>query len=335
MVKTAVVIPVRNGAAQLLDCVSSVLRQTSPPDEILIVVAPSTDGSRRVAQDLAEETIRVLDNPAGDRGSALNAALSATDGRTIAMVDAQSRLEPDYLDRALAALRSAGADVAGGPMRAVGQGPVGRAMALALASPFGIGDSQFHFGSAAREADSVYLGVYRRRVFERIGRYNTALLRTEDDDLNARAREAGFRIWLDPSIRSTYLCRNDLPAIWRQYLGYGFWKVALGTVRAGALRPRHALPAAFVLGLVAAAVISRLVWWPALPLVISTYLVAAWSASLAVAGPLSAKLLFPVVAMTMHLAYGLGTLAAVAVLPRLAQRAREGARAAAPIDGAS
>ena len=146
MVNTAVVIPVRNGAGQLLDCVASVLRQTSPPDEILIVVGPSTDDSRRVAQDLVGQTIRVLDNPAGDRGSGLNAALSATDARTIAMVDAQSRLEPDYLDRALATLGSAEADVAGGPMRAVGQSPVGRAMALALASPFGIGDSQFHFG---------------------------------------------------------------------------------------------------------------------------------------------------------------------------------------------
>ena len=68
---------------------------------------------------------------------------------------------------------------------------------------------------------------------------------------------------------------------------------------------------------------------------ISIYLVAAWSAALAVAGPMSAKLLFPVVTITMHVAYGLGTLAAVAVLPRLARRAREGARAAAPVDGAS
>ena len=335
MVSTAVVIPVRNGAGQLHDCVASILRQTRPPDEILIAIAPSTDDSRRVAQEVAGQTTRVLDNPAGDRGSGLNIALASTEARTIAMVDAQSRLEPDYLERALAALDSVGVDVAGGPMRAVGRNPIGRALALALASPFGIGDSQFHFGSAAREADSVYLGVYRRRVFERIGRYNTALLRTEDDDLNARAREAGFRIWLDPSIRSTYLCRNDLPAIWRQYLGYGFWKVALGTVRAGALRPRHALPAAFVLGLAAAAVVSWLLWWPALPLVISIYLVAAWSASLAVAGPLSAKLLFPAVTLTMHVAYGVGTLAAVMVLPRLARRARDGARAAAAVGARS
>src|SRR5688500_17335782 len=122
-------------------------------------------------------------------------------------------------------------------------------MAAALRSPFGVGDSQFHFAGAARDVDSVYLGVYRADVLRRVGRYNVALLRTEDDDLNTRIRMAGFRIRLDPAIRSAYRCRETLGAIWRQYFGYGYWKVALATIRSGALRARHAVPAAFVVGL--------------------------------------------------------------------------------------
>jgi hypothetical protein len=131
---------------------------------------------------------------------------------------------------------------------AVGQsdGPIGQAMAAALRSPFGVGDSQFHYEGEAREVESVYLGVYRTDAFRRVGCYNTALLRTEDDDLNARIRAAGMKIWLDPAIRSTYLCRNRLSDIWRQYFGYGYWKVGLASVRRDALRARHMVPALFV-----------------------------------------------------------------------------------------
>ena len=327
MVSTSALIPARNAADQLIDCVASILRQSRPPDEIVIVVGPSTDDTRQVASGLAGQTIRVLDNPAGDRGSGLNIGLSATTAAVIAMVDAQSRLDPDYFERALAALDSSRADVVGGPMRPMGRTAVGRALALALTSPFGIGDSRFHFAGEGREVESVYLGLYRRAVFDRVGRYNAALLRTEDDDLNARAREAGMRIWLDPAIRSVYLCRNDLPSIWRQYFGYGFWKIALATVRPGALRFRHAVPALFAVGVVGAAVVSALVWSPAFPLLVAAYLTTAWSVSASAKGGLLDRALLPLVTVTMHLSYGLGSILALPVLPSLARRARDGARA--------
>ena len=163
VVSTVALIPARNAAGQLIDCVAAILRQSRPPDEIVIVVGPSTDDTRQVASGLAGQAIRVLDNPAGDRGSGLNIGLGATQAAIVAMVDAQSRLHPDYFECALGALDSSRADIVGGPMRPVGRTAVGRALALALTSPFGIGDSQFHFAREGREVDSVYLGVYRRR----------------------------------------------------------------------------------------------------------------------------------------------------------------------------
>ena len=328
MVSVAVVIPARNAGLLLVDCVAHVHRQSRNADEILIVIGPSTDTTRRVAEGLRGGVVRILENPAGDRASALNAALRATHSEILAMVDAQSLIAPDYLEQALAVLDRSSCDIAGGPMRPRGVSAVGRAFALALTSRFGIGDSQFHQASRAGPADSVYLGIYRKSVFERIGAYNPALLRTEDDDLNARAREAGFRIWLDPAIRSVYLCRNDLRSIWRQYLGYGYWKVALATVCPGALRPRHAVPAVFVLTIAAGAAVSVVAWPPTLPLLMAIYLSTAWSVAFRLPGQTQARLLFPVATAVMHLAYGCGTIAGVFSLPRLARRAREGALAA-------
>ncbi|MEJ7804079.1 MAG: glycosyltransferase family 2 protein, partial [Candidatus Limnocylindria bacterium] len=137
---------------------------------------------------------------------------------------------------------------------------------------------------------------------------------------------SGLHIWLDPTIRSVYLCRDSLGAIWRQYHGYGFWKVALATMRPGAIHVRHLVPVSFVIGLVGAALVSTLLWWPALPLVLVGYLAAAWVAALL--GPaeeVSARLIFPLVTLTMHLAYGTGTLRGLLAWPRLRSLVRRGA----------
>lgn len=324
--KVAVVVPVRDAASLLPDCLAAIHAQDRPSDAILVVVAPSSDGTHDVASSLAGAETTILDNPAGDRGSAINRALDATDADVIAMVDAQARLAPDYLSRALVALERHAACVVGGPMRPEGRTVIGRAMAAALCSPFGIGNSQFHFEGQAREVEAVYLGVYRSGVFAKVGRYNPALLRTEDDDLNARVRDAGLRIWLDPAIRSTYLCRDSLGAIWRQYHGYGYWKVALATIRPGAIRLRHLVPAFFVVGLAVAAVVSLVLWWPALPLILLMYLgVALGAALVGSTGNALARLLFPLVTLTMHMAYGTGVLRGLLHWPRVRAVVRRGA----------
>lgn len=324
--RVAIILPVRNAEALLPDCLAAVTSQTRAADEVFIVVAPSNDGTIALARRLAGPSQVVRDNPAGDRGSAINIALTESRSDVIAMVDDRSRLAPDYLETALIALERHAADVVGGPMRPHGRSAIGRAMAMALQSSFGIGDSQFHFAGKARKAESVYLGVYRRSVFAAVGRYSPVLQRTEDDDMNARIREAGLQIWLDPAIRSTYLCRGSFGAIWRQYHGYGYWKVGLAAARPRAIRLRHLIPAGFVLALVAAAVISFAWWPPALPLLFASYFLTGWVAALlAPRCGVVERLLFPFITLTMHLAYGTGTLTALLAWPHLRSLVRRGA----------
>ena len=328
--KVAVVVPALNAAALLPDCLDAIRHQSRPADEILLVVAPSTDGTLDLARHQPDPQVRVLENPAGDRGSALNVALASTAADVLAFVDAQARIERDYLERALAVLEQTGAAVVGGPMRPVGRTTVGRAMAIALQTSFGSGGAQFHLDGEPRDVESVYLGVYRAEAFDKVGWYNPALLRTEDDDLNWRIRDAGMRIWLDPSIRSTYFCRDTFGGIWRQYHGYGLWKVALATLRPGAIRLRHLAPAAFVLALLGAALVSVLWWWPALPLLLAVYLMLAFAAARrAPEGGSAERLLYPMVTLAMHLAYGVGSLQGLLLWPLLRRRARDGERRAA------
>jgi glycosyltransferase involved in cell wall biosynthesis len=311
-----VVVPLRDAAALLPGCLEAIRGQTQAPGRIHLVVGPSKDATLEVARSAWSRDPRVLvsENPAGDRGSALNIAIEALDPETeaVAMIDAQSRVAPDYIERSAAALDATGAAVVGGAMRPVGSSTVGQAIAAALMSQVGVGDSSFHFEGEARDVESVYLGVYRRSVLDTVGRYDPGLLRTEDDDMNARIRSMGGRIRLDPTIRSTYIGRQTLPALFLQYHGYGYWKVALAAKRPEAIRPRHLAPAAFVLALLVTAVVSVVAWPPAFPLLALLYLAVLTLVGLVtVKGPLPVRLLFPLAVATMHLGYGVGSWRAV------------------------
>jgi GT2 family glycosyltransferase len=289
---------------------------------IFIVVGPSVDGTEAVARELASgrSDIEVLDYPAGDRGSALNVAIAQLPDSTdaVALVDAQARLDPDYIERAEAVLEDTGAAVVGGPLRPVGIGSVGRAIAAALTSPFAVGNSSFHFVGPARDVEAAAWGIYRRSVLDHVGPYNTRLLRTEDDDMNARIRASGWCIRLDPSIRARYLARATLPELFRQYHGYGYWKVALAIARPEAIRPRHLVPAGFVLMVGLAGAASLTVWRPALPLLAVTYVSAGIVAAIGAPNvDWRARAWIPAAAATMHFGYGLGSWHALADMRRL------------------
>ena len=75
------------------------------------------------------------------------------------MVDAQSGSSPitSKLLNGLSLMRRSRWLV--GRCARAGKELVGEAMAAALRSPFGVGDSQFHFDGPARDVESVYLGV--------------------------------------------------------------------------------------------------------------------------------------------------------------------------------
>lgn len=311
-----VVVPLRDAAALLPGCLEAIRAQTLPPGRIHLVVGPSQDATLEVARSAWSRDSRVLvsENPAGDRGSALNVALAALDPETeaVAMVDAQSRIDPAYLERSAAVLTETGAAVVGGAMQPISTTAMGQAIAAALRSRVGVGDSSFHFQGEARDVDSVYLGVYRRSTLDAVGPYDPGLLRTEDDDMNARVRASGGRIRLDPSIRSTYIGRQTLGALFRQYHGYGYWKVGLAAKRRDAIRLRHLVPAGFVLALILAGGASVVTWPPALPLVLGSYVAVLVVVGLAMIRlPMQTRLLFPLAVAAMHLGYGIGSWHAV------------------------
>jgi glycosyltransferase involved in cell wall biosynthesis len=220
------VMPVLNERAYLRRAVETVLAQdVAGPTELILALAPSTDGTTELAGELAsDERIVLVDNPEADIPIGLNRAIRAARYPTIVRVDAHSELETGYTTRALATLDRVRAANVGGVMKADGRTPFQRAVARAYNSPIGLGGGAYHGGTQEGEAESAYLGVMRRDVLEEVGMFDESIRRGEDWELNLRIRRAGYRVWFDPTLAVTYWPRESWTRLGRQFSATGRWR---------------------------------------------------------------------------------------------------------------
>jgi len=169
-------------------------------------------------------------------------------------IDGHSVVAPDHLARGLGHLRARPELAAVGGLRVgVATTPAGRAIALALSSRFGVGNSVIHYGDAVQDTDHAAWGVYRADVARAVGGWDEQLLVNEDVDFDHRITLLGHAIAFDPLMRIDWQVRENVPALWRQYRRYGRGKAAMVRKNgSGAVRVRHlAAP-----GLVVASVIA-------------------------------------------------------------------------------
>ncbi len=307
----SVVMPVLNEERHLADSVAQVLDQDWEGSvEVVLALGPSTDRTDEVAARLAatDPRVRTVPNPSGRTPDALNAAIAAASGEIIARVDAHAEIPRDYLSTAVATLEATGADNVGGIMNAVGVTDLERAIACAMKSPLGVGGARFHTGGGAGEADTVYLGVFRREALERVGGYDPHFARAQDWEMNHRIRTSGGRVWFTPDLVVTYRPRSTLQRLADQYFNYGRWRRVVARQHPGTANARYLAPPVMVAGTVAATALG-FAWRPAW-LVPAGYLTAVglggWLISKGEPAPVRARV--PVAIATMHWSWGIGFL---------------------------
>lgn len=251
----SVILPVRNESAYIHKALESLQAQDYPADkiEIWVVDGLSTDDTRSqvMAMQQADPRIALLDNPQQTAPHAMNIGLAQARGEVIVRVDGHCTLAPDYLSQCVRLLQHTGAACVGGPLTSQGEGWWAQAIALAMSSPFGVGNARFRYADTPGYVDTLAFGAYRREVFDTIGHFNPELTRNQDDEFNYRLRQAGFQLYLSPEIRSVYYTRSSLKKLWSQYFQYGFWKIRVIRDYPGSVQARHLVPGLFVLGLAA------------------------------------------------------------------------------------
>ena len=255
----------RNEEKYIAQCLAALVAQDYPAEllEILVVDGMSDDRSAEVVAEWTEQhpNVRLLKNEKRQTPAGLNVGILAASGAVIARIDAHCEIEPDYISQCVRYLERTGADNVGGLMRPVGDTYWGQAIALSTSTPFGVGDSRFHYSEKEEFVDTVYLGAWPIHVFKKIGLFDEELVRDQDDEFNYRLRSSGGRILLSPKINSSYTVRSSPLSLWRQYFQYGFWKVRVLQKHPKQMSLRQFVPFLFVSAITLSLILTLLFNW--------------------------------------------------------------------------
>ena len=183
------IIPVYNGARYLAEAVCSVLDQSLPPTEILIVDDGSTDDSAAIARSFGSP-IRVLTQANLGPAAARNLGISHATGDLLAFLDADDLWLPDKLVRQAQVLRN-------DPACAAALGGVANFVSPEL------NETQCRLlARAAVQTGDVHVGalLIRREAFHRIGDFDTQWRQTEFVEWWARAMRLNLHYVIVPEL---------------------------------------------------------------------------------------------------------------------------------------
>ena len=304
-----VIMPVLNEESHLEASVQSILSQSYPTDiELILALGPSHDETNTIAKSLAkrDKRIKLLDNPRGLTTVGLNAAIKIAKHDYIVRIDAHSEPAENYLQDGIRILLEQDADEVGGIMHAQGRSAFQKAVAYAYTSRWGIGGASYHVGGQAGEAESAYLGIFKKSALERVGGYDEAIIRGEDWDLAQRIKRTGGKVWFSPELKVTYWPRGRFDRLVKQFYSTGVWRGDLTRRDIGGASKRYFMPPLLVLGILAGLVLlcfgQLLGVIPAAAYLLGIVLVAVLAAGLS----LKSRAALVIALATMHLSWGWG-----------------------------
>lgn len=317
----SVIMPIRNEADFIERSLRAVLEQEYPVErmEVIIVDGQSDDGTRVVIDEVIAEAgtgdepippVRILDNPRRIVPTALNIGIRAARGDVLVRVDGHCEIAPDFIRQDVALLAEhPEAWSVGGPIVHTATGPFGRAAALAMSHPLGIGNARHRFENYEGYGEGAAFPAFRRSVFERVGLFDERFVRNQDDEFNFRMLDAGGKVFISPRVRYVYFVRERASRLFKQYFQYGFWRIPFIRKHRRPFHIRQLIPSAFYLLLLLMTVVGFGLGEPIVSLALPTlYGGALLVAALAVVpshGP-AVAIRIPAAMLAMHAGYAFG-----------------------------
>ena len=316
----SVIIPTFNEASTIEVTLSSLMDDYTQSDcEFLIADGMSTDGTRDVIQNRygSGQSVKLIDNSDRYQVFGINRAIEQAQGKYIIRADAHALYPANYIKNCVELLEKTDAWNVGGVMVPEGRNSVQKAIALVMQHPVGVGDARFHLGNYSGYVDTVYLGAFPKRTFDKIGLFDTNCRTNEDAELNLRITKSGGKIYLDSSLKVTYFPRESLGKLARQYFLYGQGRCYTTLKHRAFTSWRQFAPVVLVLALAASIPLGfwnslTLLFGPLYVLTLSGVCLVSWPKKRI---PLRLRLLMIPALILMHTSWGLGFLSHLVIRP--------------------
>jgi hypothetical protein len=179
--QVSIVIPCFNGGADLPETLASIRAQTVTDVEVIVVDDGSTDPGTIRVLDTLPEGVRLIRQENKGLAAARNAGMGAASGQFLLPLDCDDQIEPDFLERCLAALeQTPDAAFAFAGLRLIGE----KSGALA---------KRYNFFAQLFLNQLPYCLLMRRATWERSGGYDEAMREGyEDWEFNIRLGARGL-----------------------------------------------------------------------------------------------------------------------------------------------
>jgi glycosyltransferase involved in cell wall biosynthesis len=223
----SLVVPVRNEEESLGRLVASILGQTWPPDEVLLVDGGSTDRTVEVARALTggDTRFRVVEAGEATPGRGRNVGVAAARNPWIAFTDAGTQLEPDWLERlAVKVLEDPSAEVVYGNVEPVTRTFFERCAAIAYLPPVMTREDD------TTSAPFIASSLMRREVWRRAGGFPD-LRAAEDLIFMERVAALGVKTRRAPRAVVRWQLQPDLARTFRRFALYSKHNVWAGRQR--------------------------------------------------------------------------------------------------------
>jgi len=310
----SVVLPVRNEARFIARLLDQVLAQDYPAERMEIIVADgmSDDATRQILDGFStrDPRVRVIDNPGRIVSTGLNAAIARSRGDIVIRIDGHAEVPADFIRQGVQLLQER-PEVwsAGGPIIHAGTNRFSQAVAIAMSHPCGVGNASHRFGDYEGYCEGAQFPAIRRWVFDRIGNFDEALIRNQDDEFNYRMRMAGGKIYVSPKVRYKYYVRDRVGRLFKQYFQYSFWRIPVFRKHRRPTSLRQIVPTLFFLTMLALLVVGLVLRQPivafAMPVAYLTVLLGIGLSMVPRLGPATASLV-PLALATLHIGYACG-----------------------------
>lgn len=317
--EVAIIIPTLNEERFISRCLNSIIKQTYEFEkmDVMIIDGGSNDKTKDIVAEYqkSHQNIRFIENKKKIQSVAFNIGFKKSTAPYIIRLDAHAEYDSKYISLCIENLKQdEKRGNVGGRCNILpfNQSLWAQTNAILNHSRFGIGGAAFRVSNEAHNTDSVPFGSFPRKIIEKIGGMREDLPRGEDNEYNSRIRKAGYKIFFDPNIISSYFARPTLGASCKQMYANGNSIGYLYYIDREAIGIRHLVPLLFVVSGLFSIIISVL-WSPFCYVFcggLALYIIADAIASIMGAKD-NVKCTLPlfILFFCVHVSYGMGTIA--------------------------
>lgn len=308
-------------AAGTLDALFDCLRKQTYPHnriEVILVDGISNDQTKEkmiAFRDSDQDFMRVIvfDNPKKTLPCGWNVALDNVQGDAVLRVDAHTVFSDNFIELNVRDLKM-GENICGGKVVSIPADKTKWSITLNEAenSMFGGSFAAFRHAETPQYVSTAAFAIYRKEVFDKVGKYNEQLTRTEDNEMHYRMKQSGYKFYYDPEIVSYRETRSSFAKLLKQKYLNGYWIGRTMGVEPRCFSLYHFVPCAFVIVIIATALLAVMgIKWPAIALWCAYGVAALVMTVAAIVGSKDRNIDYiclPFMFLSLHTCYGAGTL---------------------------